>query len=501
LPSAAQKILSPHRDDKAGEPDPVAAALKTARDLAESANRAKARYVMGIAHELRTPLNSILGYTRILLKNGELPGTTRDAVVSIQRSGEHLDSLVDSLLDLARIEAGRLRLDSAPVPLRELLDELVRMVAPQAQAKGLAFRFETTGRIPTWVQADAKRLRQVLLNLLGNALRYTRSGGVTLRVDARRAVIVFEVSDTGIGIAPEDIERIFLPFERGSAERSPNEPGAGLGLTITDLLTWLMGGELAVLSTPSVGSRFSIRLYLRELGAAGLAARPGPPHHRPGPGKPEPPVSLATDSPSPGTVLVVDDAPEMLRWLCDLLETEGYSVLVARSGEQALDSLESAVPDAVLLDAMMPGLSGFETCRRIKANPAWAQVPVIFMTGLSETDSVVRGFDSGGIDYLVKPARAEEILARLSTHTRNARQARMAREAVDVAGSRLDEAALTPRETEVLSWVAKGKTNRDIAEILGMSPRTVNKHLEHVFAKLGVETRAAAAALASRTLR
>lgn len=293
------------------------------------------------------------------------------------------------------------------------------------------------------------------------------------------------------------------------------------------------------------------------------------------------------DPGSSGTVLVVDDAPETLRWLCDMLEAEGYCVLVARSGAEALERLAYVVPDAILLDAVMPGMSGFEACRRLKAEPAWAHVPVIFMTGLSDTDDIVQGFESGGVDYVVKPVRAEEVLVRLATHARNARVARMAQDAVDlgglgvlmldargriawrspqaarwlgecfpdskgeppagwlgrllelvpgeehaVAGSgtegivaqslgragvgetmlilrrrdasagddRLANAALTPRETEVLSWVAKGKTNRDIAEILGMSPRTVNKHLEHVFEKLGVETRAAAAALASRAL-
>lgn len=286
-------------------------------------------------------------------------------------------------------------------------------------------------------------------------------------------------------------------------------------------------------------------------------------------------------------VLLVDDAPDTLRWLCDTLESEGYAVFVARSGAEALERLEFVVPDAVLMDAVMPGMSGFEACRRLKAVPAWSHVPVIFMTGLSETDDIVKGFESGGIDYVVKPVRAEEVLARLSAHVRNARVARMARDAVDLGGigvlmldsrgriswrspqaerwlldrfpdcggappadwlaqalaldgggehaqpvpgqqlvvrslghagfgetmlllerraaaapqdSRLESAALTPREAEVLSWVAKGKTNRDIAEILGMSPRTVNKHLEHVFEKLGVETRAAAAALAARAL-
>ena len=287
-------------------------------------------------------------------------------------------------------------------------------------------------------------------------------------------------------------------------------------------------------------------------------------------------------------VLVVDDVPQSVGALCSELEAEGYTVLVAPDGASALERLDLVTPDAILMDARMRGLDGFETCRRIKAQPAWAHIPVIFMTGLSETSHIVAGFDAGGVDYVVKPVRAQEVLARLATHVRNARAARLAREAVDVGGmgvlvvdtrgrlawrspqaqrwlaeffqgsddaactewlqlegdadaavelervapdgrallarrlgavglgetmwllrlrdagetapSRLATASLTPRETEVLSWIAKGKTNRDVAEILGMSPRTVNKHLEHVFEKLGVETRAAAAALASREL-
>jgi DNA-binding response OmpR family regulator len=209
-----------------------------------------------------------------------------------------------------------------------------------------------------------------------------------------------------------------------------------------------------------------------------------------------------------GTVLVVDDAPDTLRMLCDALADEGYTVLVARDGQQALARLDVVTPDVILMDAVMPGLTGFETCQRIKAHADWSAIPVIFMTGLSETAHVVAGFDAGGVDYVVKPVRIEEILARLTTHVRNARLARQAMAAMRGAASadsasdsaRLDDAALTPRETEVLSWLAKGKTNRDIAEILGMSHRTVNKHLEHIFEKLGVETRAAAAALASRAI-
>ena len=289
-------------------------------------------------------------------------------------------------------------------------------------------------------------------------------------------------------------------------------------------------------------------------------------------------------------VLVVDDAPATLGALVQELESGGYDVLVAADGASALQRLDLVVPDVILLDAMMPGLDGFETCRLIQAQPRWAHIPVIFMTGLAETEHVVQGFAAGGVDYVVKPVRTEEVSARIATHVRNARSARFARDALDFGGlgvavldprgrlawrspqaqawiaesfpgptglehfvswlqresvvpaaepsrttpdgtavlvarrldtiawgetmwllsrraardpaaTRIAQAALTPRETQVLSWIAKGKTNRDVAEILGVSPRTVNKHLEHVFEKLGVETRAAAAALASREMQ
>lgn len=287
------------------------------------------------------------------------------------------------------------------------------------------------------------------------------------------------------------------------------------------------------------------------------------------------------------TLLVVEDDLDTLRLLCDALLAEGYEVLAARDAVEALERLEINVPDGILLDAVMPGRDGFSLCEQIKQTPAWAHIPVIFMTGLSETEEVVKGFSSGGVDYVVKPLRLPEVMARIATHLRNARVARLAQQAVDVAGmgtvlldahqrlswcspkaqewlhalqtadrptqapavrahpwlievmdtgearmpcpgagvlagryigqsgpgeslillsmaptdaslQRLHNVRLTPRESEVLSWLAKGKTNRDIADILGMSPRTVNKHLEHVFEKLGVETRSAAAAIAGK---
>lgn len=290
---------------------------------------------------------------------------------------------------------------------------------------------------------------------------------------------------------------------------------------------------------------------------------------------------------NPHVILVVDDALDTLRMLCDALTQEGYTVLVARDAEEALQRFDLTVPDGVLLDAVMPGMDGFTLCRQLKSTVPWAHVPVLFMTGLSDTEQIVQGFASGAVDYVVKPLRIPEVLARLATHVRNAHATRQAREAMDIAGlgvvvlddqgrvawrspqawhwlqeafaaegvdqeaasrwlwearltgsqaailpdgrqllaramgasglaetmlllsqtapedasmRRLQNVVLTRRETEVLSWLSKGKTNRDIADILVMSPRTVNKHLEHIFEKLGVETRTAAAAVASHLL-
>jgi DNA-binding response OmpR family regulator len=198
-------------------------------------------------------------------------------------------------------------------------------------------------------------------------------------------------------------------------------------------------------------------------------------------------------------VLIVDDVPENLAVLSDALDEAGHTVLVATDGASALERLMLVMPDLILLDAVMPGIDGFETCRRMKLMDSARDVPVVFMTGLTETEHVVRGFEVGGIDYVTKPIRPAEVLARISTHVRNARmlsEARLSRDAAPaVVSVDLSTYQLTPREMDVLAWIARGKTNRDIAEILGMSPRTVNKHLEHIFVKLGVETRAAAAAL------
>lgn len=206
-----------------------------------------------------------------------------------------------------------------------------------------------------------------------------------------------------------------------------------------------------------------------------------------------------------GIVLIVDDTPDNLALLSDALDMAGYMVLVALDGASALERMQRRRPDVVLLDAMMPGLDGFETCRRIKAQAELADIPVLFMTALCDSEHVVEGFAAGGIDYVTKPIRTDEVLARVAAHLRTARSLQSARNvpalkplptAAQTQQALAQRFQLTEREVEVLQWVSCGKTNRDIGDILGLSPRTVNKHLEHVYVKLGVETRTAAAAIA-----
>ncbi|WP_122864558.1 response regulator [Pseudomonas viridiflava] len=205
-----------------------------------------------------------------------------------------------------------------------------------------------------------------------------------------------------------------------------------------------------------------------------------------------------------GIILIVDDVPDNLALLSDALDEAGYMVLVALDGHSALTSIQRRRPDLILLDAMMPGMNGFETCRQIKAQPDTANIPVLFMTALTDSEHVVQGFEAGAIDYVTKPIQCTEVLARVASHLRTARILQSARNASQPAsfddkpayGKLSSRFQLTDREIEVLRWVSCGKTNKDIADILQLSPRTVNKHLEHIYIKLGVETRTAATSVA-----
>ena len=379
------------------------AELQAARDRAESASLAKTRYVAGMTHELRTPLTSILGYADILLKNNQVTGWMRETVATMQRSGQHMHTLIDGSLDLARIEAGRLRLDPVPLPLGQLLQDVEHMVRPQAEAKGLQFTVRQEGEMPAWVRADAKRLRQIHINLLSNAVRFTDEGEVLLRLDFRQQVTRIDVIDSGIGIAAQDQKRIFLPFERGSAGRRSAETGTGLGLTITHLLTDMMGGELTLQSQPGQGSTFSIRLYLPAIA--------------PDPKRPMPPTAaLRAVTGYRGrrlTLLVVDDQPLHRQLLAGMLVPLGFVVLEAASGQECLEVVEHHVPDTLLLDITMDGLDGWQTAEAVRRVFPSSRLPVVFVSAnlFDNQPERLAALDCQG--FVAKPVIESELMAAL----------------------------------------------------------------------------------------
>ncbi|MFL6699660.1 MAG: ATP-binding protein [Vitreoscilla sp.] len=370
------------------------AELQRAKAAADAANQAKSRYISTLSHELRTPLNSVIGYAQLLDDDPALPAHRRQAVSVIRRGGEHLLSLIEGTLDLARIESGKVSLATATMHFREAVDQLADLFELQASAKGLRFVREFDAALPQFVRADERRLRQILINVIGNAVKFTDRGTVTLRIRHEREMAYFEIEDTGPGIAQKDLERIFEPFARGSASAGD---GTGLGLTIAKMLTDLMGGEMTVHSTPGTGTRFRIVLFLAEQRAGATAAarvvgrRTGYAGER-------------------RQVLVVDNEEVDRELLRQLLEPAGFVVQQAASGEEALHILRTgARPDAILMDLAMPGIDGWETIRRLRAQ-GLSDAPVAIASANAFDRRLDNDAGIGADDYVLKPVRGEELL-------------------------------------------------------------------------------------------
>lgn len=369
-------------------------ALQRAKEQAESANQAKSRYLTGISHELRSPLNAVLGYAQLLEKDPSIPLERRDALGVIRRSSEYLSDLIEGLLDISKIEAGRLDLHQGEVRLDLMMDQLVTMFQLQAREKGLAFVFRCPYRLPARVKTDEKRLRQILINLLSNAIKYTEQGRVTLTLRYRNQVAEFVIDDTGSGIADEDLERIFMPFER--VIKSGREAGGtGLGLTITKLLVEILGGDINVSSQPGKGSRFKVALMLSSINADADLPEPG--SKRPITGYEGPPKRIA----------VVDDEQSHRQLMRTALIPLGFDVIELSDPVQALASLEREPADLVLLDVAMPGINGWQLLASLRARAV--DTPVVMVSGdASEGRHETEGRPEHQ-GYFVKPIRLDQL--------------------------------------------------------------------------------------------
>ena len=375
------------------------AKLQEAKEVAEAANNAKSRYLVGLSHELRTPLNAILGYARILERDPAMPPRRTDAVKVVRRSAEHLSGLIDGLLDISKIEAGRFQLDRNEVRINDFLDQLVDMFSLQAQAKGIEFRF-TRANLPDVVATDENRLRQVLINLLSNAIKFTDRGQVSFRVNYRHQVARFEIEDTGIGIDPEDLDRIFRPFERARSARAKATGGTGLGLTITRLLTQTMGGELTVRSTPEKGSTFTVKLLLSEVDRPRFA--------------PVVEEAIVGYAGARQCVFVVDDNEVQHALIRDFLTPLGFDIVVASSGAECLELVKTHKPNLILLDVSMPEMDGWELARRLRQTLS-EQPAIVMLSALTMDKSQESAPERLHNGYLMKPVDFRQLLAKIHT--------------------------------------------------------------------------------------
>ncbi len=369
--------------------------LIAAKQEAETASNTKSEFLANISHDLRTPLNGILGYAQILSRDLSLDPRTRDAVAIIEKSGNHLLNLINDILDVSRIEANKLVLQPEGLLLRGFLDDIADIVSLQARQKGLRIHAEFDPALPRAVTGDPKRLRQVLLNLLTNAVKFTESGDIWFRAGRDAGVLRFEVEDTGVGIPADQFDEIFSPFKQLS-KHIQSEEGTGLGLAIVKRLVEMMGGEVAVESTPGVGSRFSVTVDLPVADSVRAA--------------PQASSGVSGYEGPRRKVLVIDDKWENRSVLRGMLEPIGFKILEAGDGAEGLSALEDERPELVFMDLVMPVMDGFEAIRAIRASSRVRATRVVAISA-SVADTIRHeclrvGFD----DFLPKPFRQYDLL-------------------------------------------------------------------------------------------
>ncbi|ANE56100.1 ATP-binding protein [Methylomonas sp. DH-1] len=385
---------------------PSPAELQRARDQAEAANKAKSIFLANMSHELRTPLNAILGFSSLVQKDPQFPESQQRNLAIINRSGEHLLNLINDVLEMAKIESGRLQLEQTRFDLGALIRDVGDMMSVRAQDKGLQLLVDQSSEFPRFIYGDEARLRQILINLLGNALKFTQQGGVTLRLGSHRnshTHLMIEVEDTGPGIAETEREHVFEPFvqlgEQGDSK------GTGLGLTITRQFVQLMGGQLTLESSVGKGSLFRIDLPLQDTAEpqtlvpaadrsgeiVGLA--PGQPQYR---------------------ILIVEDQLENQLLLGQLMADIGMQVEVAKDGAQGLALFQSWQPHLIWMDRRMPRMDGLQAAQAIRQLPGGDRVKIVAVTASAFMEQREEMLQAGMDGFIRKPYRAEEIYACLA---------------------------------------------------------------------------------------
>ncbi|MES2047411.1 MAG: ABC transporter substrate-binding protein [Pseudomonadota bacterium] len=362
--------------------------LIAAKHMAEAANRAKSVFLANMSHELRTPLNAILGFTQLMKRDNIAPENQKN-LATINRAGQHLLSLINDVLEISRIEAGRTLLQSAPFDLGEILSSVEEMIRVKADDKGLKFITEHAGNLPAFVEGDGPHLKQVLINLLGNAVKYTERGQLALSVSRRNGEINFEVSDTGPGISEQDHARIFQPFYQTQSGIAKGE-GTGLGLAISQEYTKMMKGRLAVKSQLGQGSTFTLSLPLpeTEAPAAQSAARSI--------------IGLEVDQ-EEMRVLIVDDKEDNRELVMQLLAPTGFALRTANDGQQAIDCFIAWQPQLIWMDMRMPVLDGYQATQQIRALPGGDKVKIVALTASAFEEERQKIIESGCDDMVRKP--------------------------------------------------------------------------------------------------
>jgi signal transduction histidine kinase/DNA-binding response OmpR family regulator len=398
--------LQKYQQDLESLVDQRTAELVKSRDEAEAANRAKSVFLANMSHELRTPLNAILGFSGLVMQDTGLPERHRKDLAIVGKSGEHLLELIDEILDMVKIETGRTAVERVSIDLHGLVTDTVNLLRERAQTKNLELLVDISSRAPELVYSDPRKLRQVLINLVENALKYTDKGKVVVALDAHPGddssdvTLIFDVEDTGIGIAPEDQVRIFDPFVQAGGART----GTGLGLSICRRFVELMDGSIQVESAPGRGSRFHVELRTQISSgvivetssvARVIGVEKGQPDYR---------------------ILIVEDERENWLLLQRLLETVGFQTRVAENGAQAVETFELWRPHFIWMDVRIPVLSGLEAARRIREIEGGREVKIVALTASafqSQREEVLAaGFD----DFLRKPYRSEEVFDCMARH-------------------------------------------------------------------------------------